>query len=71
MAVFTSNVFAMRKKLILDSLARAGAKSPETAITLAEAGVEKPDLFSEYTEKLVLLGMLRRTSDGKYYLAGK
>jgi hypothetical protein len=24
-----------------------------------------------YTQKLVLLGILRRTSDGKYYLPGK
>ena len=71
MAVFTSNIFALRKKMILEGLAKAGAWSPETAKTLAEAGLKNPDLFMEYTQKLVLLGILRRTSDGKYYLPGK
>ena len=69
MAVFTSSAFALRRKLIVDALKRSGAKAPETAKTLAEAGVENPDLFEEYTEKLVLYEVLRKTPEGKYYLA--
>ena len=69
MAVFTSSAFALRRKLIVSALERCGARTPETAKTLAEAGVENPDLFEEYTEKLVLYEVLRKTADGKYYLA--
>ena len=69
MAVFTSSAFALRRKLIVDALARCGARTPETAKTMAEAGVENPDLFEEYTEKLVLYEVIRKTTDGKYYLA--
>lgn len=68
MAVFTSSAFALRRKLIVDALERCGAGTPETAKTLAEAGVENPDLFEEYTEKLVWLEVIRKTPDGKYYL---
>lgn len=68
MAVFTSSAFALRRKLIVDALDRCGARTPETAKTLAEAGVENPDLFEEYTEKLVWLEVIRGTADGKYYL---
>ena len=71
MAVFTSAAFALRRKLITDALEKAGAKTPATAKTLADAGVENPDLFPEYTEKLVWLGAVRRTRDGRYYLAGE
>ena len=69
MAVFTSSAFALRRKLITDALEKCGARTPETAKTLAEAGVENPDLFEEYTEKLVLYEVLRKTPEGKYYLA--
>ena len=54
--------------MIVDALERCGARTPETAKTLAEAGMENPDLFEEYTEKLVLYEVLCRTPDGKYYL---
>ena len=39
MAVFTSAAFALRRKLITDALEKAGAKTPATAKTLADAGV--------------------------------
>ena len=68
MAVFTSAAFAMRKKLILRALEKSGAESPETAKTLAEAGVPNPDMFEEYTEKLVFLEIIQKTEDGRYYL---
>ena len=67
MAVFTSAAITLRKKLIIDALRDSGATSPETAKTLAEAGVGKPDLFPEYTEKLVYLGLINETADGKYW----
>ena len=53
MAVFTSAAMGLRKKIITDALKRSGAVSAETAKTLAESGVENPDLFREYTEMLV------------------
>ena len=49
MAVFTSAAMGLRKKIIMDALKRNGATSAETAKTLAESGVENPDMFREYT----------------------
>ena len=71
MAVFTSSAFTLRKKLILQALKAAGACSPETALTLKEAGAENPDLFPEYTERLVDMGILGKTEDDKYYLTAE
>lgn len=68
MAIFIAPVFVLRKKLILTSLLESGARSPETAKTLEEAGVMNPEKFPEYTEKLVLLDVIRKTEDGRYYL---
>ena len=68
MAVFTSSVFALRKKMILDALVKAGAKTKETAKTLKDAGVENPDSFGEYTEKLVRMGLLGKTKDGRFFV---
>jgi hypothetical protein len=68
MAVFTSAAFAMRKKLILGALEKSGANSPETAKTLEESGVPNPDMFEEYTEKLVFLEIIRKTEDGKFFI---
>lgn len=60
--------FTMRRKIILTSLLESGARSPETAKTLEEAGVLNPDKFPEFTEKLVILGALGKTEDGRYYV---
>lgn len=68
MAVFTSSVFALRKKMIMDALVKAGAKDEKTAKTLKDAGVVNPDNFMEYTEKLVRMGLICKTDDGRYYL---
>ena len=68
MAVFTSAAFAMRKKLILGALEKSGANSPETAKTLEEASVPNPDMFEEYTEKLVFLEIIQKTEDGKFFI---
>lgn len=68
MAVYTSSVFALRKKMILEALIGSGAKTEETAKTLQEAGVKNPEIFTEYTEKLVTMGLLKKTSDGRFYV---
>ncbi len=60
----------LRKKIITDALKRSGATSAETAKTLAESGVENPDLFPEYTEQLDGYGFVHRTADGKYWVDG-
>lgn len=69
MAVFTSSVFALRRAMILESLKKAEAVSPETAVTLEDAGVVNIENFREYTETLVDLAVIRRTEDGRFYLA--
>jgi len=68
MAVFTSSVFSLRKKLIMDALVNCGAKTEETAKTLRDAGIVNPDGFEQYTEKLVAMGLLGKTKDGRYYV---
>ena len=68
MAVFTSSVFALRKKLIMDALVSSGAKCEETAKTLKDAGVVNPDSFEEYTERLVGMGLLGKTKDGRFFV---
>jgi len=70
MAVFASAAMSLRKQIIMGALKRSGATGPETAKTLAEAGVENPDLFPEFTEQLVDFGFLNRTKDGKYWIDG-
>ena len=69
MAVFTSSVLSMRKKLIIEALQKSGARTPETAKTLAETDIINPDSFSEYTKRLADMGVINRTADGKYYVS--
>ena len=68
MAVFTSAAMALRKKIIMDALKNSGATSPETAKTLAEAGIENPELFPEYTEQLVYYEFIHKAANGKYWI---
>ena len=68
MAVFTSSAMALRKKLIIEALRKAGANSPKTAKALSETDLENPDSFQEYTEDLADLNIIRETPDGKYYV---
>ena len=70
MAVFASAAMALRKKIIMDALKSSGATGPETAKTLAEAGVENPELLPEYTEQLVDFEFIHKTADGKYWVDG-
>jgi len=68
MAVFTSTALALRKKMILTALKACGAFSPETALTLEEAGVENPSGFPGFTEDLVGFDILGKTKDGRYWI---
>ena len=68
MAVFTSSAMALRKKLIIEALRKAGAISPKTAKALSETDLENPDSFQEYTEDLADLNIIHETPDGKYYV---
>ena len=61
-------VFLIRKRVILYRLAAAGAVSPESAKTLAEAGVLNPNGLKMFTDILVRQGVICRTADGRYYL---
>ena len=68
MAVFTSSALALRKKLIIEALRKAGARSPESAKALSETDLEQPGQFQEYTEQLADLDVIRKTPGGKYYV---
>ena len=68
MAVFTSSVFALRRKMIVEALRDAGAISPETARALENTGLENPDMFAEYTQQLVDMKVIGKTADSRYYV---
>lgn len=58
----------IRRNSIIKKLKECGANSPETAKTLAEAGVFNPNGFSPVTERMVKHGDIHRTAEGKYYV---
>jgi len=58
----------IRKKVIVKQLKSCGADSPETAKTLAEAGVINPNGFKRITERLVKSGIIKRVGEDKYYV---
>ena len=64
---FFPPVLLIRRNHIMLKLAAAGANSPETAVTLAEAGVMNSKGFKRFTDFLVGRGIIHRTEDGKYY----
>ncbi len=64
---FFPPVLLIRRNLILLKLAEAKAETPETAVTLAEAGVINPNGFKRFSNFLVRRGVIRRTDDGRYY----
>jgi len=66
MAIFPPVLLIRRNHIIL-KLAAAGATSPETAVTLAEAGVMNSNAFKRLTNYLVGRGVIQRTADGRYY----
>ncbi len=68
MAVFTSSVLSLRRKLIRNALYDAGAFGPDSAKALSETNLENPASFQEYTNQLVDLEIIHRTPDGRYYV---
>lgn len=58
----------IRRNAILRQLASSGATSPDTAKTLAEAGVFNPHAFPNITRRLVRRGTINQTADGRYYI---
>lgn len=66
MALFPSGLLVRRNLLIL-KLSAAGAGSPETAVTLEQAGVGNSRIFRKLADLMVRRGIIRRTDDGRLY----
>ncbi|MBQ4263296.1 MAG: hypothetical protein IJB83_03515 [Bacilli bacterium] len=62
------NIYLLRRNLIIKKLYLCGAISEETAKTLEEVGVGKPDRFVRINDKLQKQKILVKTKDNKYYL---
>ena len=58
----------IRKNVIVKQLHSVGATTEKSAKTLAEAGVINPNGFKRITDRLVKMGTIHRTSDGRYYI---
>ena len=61
-------LYLLRKRLIIKKLSQCGAYSEETAKTLSDACVGKPDRFKIINDKLEKQKILVRTKDNRYYL---
>lgn len=57
----------IRRNHIIDRLRKAGALSPETAVTFREAGVINPDGFRRVTGMMIRTGLLGQAGE-RYYL---
>ena len=66
MVIFPPVLLIRRNQIIL-RLAAAGAESPDTAVTLADAGIIHSNGFRRLTDFLVRRGISQRTADGRYY----
>lgn len=62
------SIYLFRKNLIIKKLYQCGAFNEETAKTLEEVGVGKPDRFVRINDKLQKQKILVKTKDNKYYL---
>ena len=60
-------VLLIRRNLLILKLSAAGAGSPETAVTLEQAGVCNSRVARKFADVLVKRGIIRRTKDGKFY----
>lgn len=57
----------IRRNYVLNKLRKAGAVSPETAVTFGEAGIINPTGFPGVTRMMIRTGLLGQAGD-KYYL---
>lgn len=64
---FFPPVLLIRRNYIILKLAAAGATSPETAVTLSEAGVIHSNAIRRLNDFLVRRGVIKKTEDGRYY----
>ena len=60
-------VLLIRRNLLILKLSAAGAGSPETAVTLEQAGVGNSRVARKFADVLVKRGIIRRTKDGRFY----
>ena len=56
----------IRRNYVLKKLRKAGAVSPETAVTFSEAGIFNPTWFPGVTRMMIRTGLLGQVGD-KYY----
>ena len=54
----------VKKKKIIEKLKKAGALSPNTAITAEKAGVYEGFILKD----LIREGKMKKTADGRYYV---
>lgn len=57
----------IRRNYVRNKLRKAGALSPETAVTLKQAGVINPTWFPQVTKRMVKSGLLAQAGE-KFYL---
>lgn len=57
----------IRRNHVMDRLRKAGALSPETAVTFREAGVINPNGFRRVTSMMIRTGLLGQAGE-RYYL---
>lgn len=58
----------IRRNYVRNKLRKAGAFSPQTAVTLKQAGVINPTWFPQVTKAMVKARILAQVGE-KYYLA--
>jgi len=57
----------VKKKKIIEKLEKAGAFSPDTAVTAEKAGVYEGHILKD----LIKQEKIKRTEDGRYYVTRK
>ena len=65
--MYITPVLMLRKRMMVSRLLRCGAVSPQTAVTLQQAGIF-PGLFYALPNILMRRGVLGMTPDGRYFV---
>ena len=61
----------IRRNHIVNKLRKSSAFTPETSVTLADAGVINPSCFKRVTERLIKSGVIAPFENGRFYLLDK